>query len=106
MFLVEPIPGGDNDVALDSLRARRLRMGQLALSDAVRPVCEVPNGRATELLDELGEHLFAGLARLNAAEPHFLRSSELAKRVRYIARERAGRSLAQLMAADATVVLH
>ena len=88
------------------LRPRRLRMGQLALGDAVRPVREVSEGRAAEVLDELVEHLFAGLPGLDAAEPRFFGSIELAQRIRYVLRERARGKLAQLMAADAAVVLH
>ena len=54
MLVVEPIPGRDDDVALDALRPRRLRMGQLALGDAVRPVREVAERRGAELFDERG----------------------------------------------------
>jgi hypothetical protein len=72
MLVIEPIPGGDHDIALDALGPWRLRMGQLALSDVVRPIREVADGRAAEVLDERREHLFAGLTRLDAAEPRFL----------------------------------
>src|SRR5215475_7169406 len=106
MFVVEPIPGSDNDVALNPLRSSGFRMRQLALSDAVRPVPEVSEGCGAEVLDELIEHLFARLPRLDAPEPHFLGSIKLAQRVRYLARECPRGKLAQLMAANATVVLH
>ena len=46
MLVVEPIPGGDDDVALDALRSWRLRMGQLAFGDAIRPVREITESRA------------------------------------------------------------
>src|SRR5262245_55460297 len=87
MFVVKPIPGSDNDVALNPLRSSGLRMGKLALSDAVRPVREVTDGCSAEVLDELVEHLFARLSGLDAPEPHFLGSIKLAQRVRYLARE-------------------
>src|SRR3990167_3988229 len=106
MLVVEPIPGGDDDVALDPLRSRGLRMGQLALGDPVRPVREVAEGGATELFGERVGHGFAGLPRLDAAEPRFLGSGEPTERVRYLARESARGKLAHLMAADAAVVLH
>ena len=106
MLVIGPIPGGDDDVALDPLRSRRLRMGQFTLRNAVGPVREVGEGGGGEILDELVEHLFAGLPGLDAPEPHLLRSVELAERVGHLPRECPRGKLAQLMAANATVVLH
>src|SRR4029453_9698206 len=106
MLVVEPIPRGDDDVALDSLGSRGSRMGELALRDAVGPIREVGKGSGAYLFDELVEHLFTGLPRLDAAEPRFFGSGKLAERVRYLPRERARGKLAQLMAPEPTVVLH
>src|SRR5438128_7856432 len=106
MLVITPIPGANDDVALDALRPRRLCMGQLAFGDPIRPIREVANGGAAEVFDERVEHLFAGLTGLNAAEPRFLRSGQRTEGVRDIARERARGKLAQLMAAYATVALH
>ena len=61
MLVVEPIPGGDDDVALDALRPSRLRMGQLPLSDAVRPVAEVMESRAAQFLDGGRKHGYSAL---------------------------------------------
>ncbi len=69
MLIVEPIPGGDDDVALDTLRPRRLRMGQLTLGDAVRVVSEIRESCGTELFDSRREHGYAALSRLDAAKP-------------------------------------
>src|SRR5262245_29188814 len=106
MLVIGPIPRSDNDVALDPLRPRWLRMGQLALRDAVCPIREVSEGGGAQILDKLVEHLLAGLPRLDAPKPHFLGSIQLAQRVRYLARECARGKLTQLMAANTTVVLH
>src|SRR5687768_2008294 len=100
MLVIKPIPGCDDNVALGTLRPRRLRMGQLPFSDAVRPIRIVAYGSGAEFLDQCVEHGLAGLAGLDAAEPRFLGIGELAHGVRYIARERARGELAQLMAAD------
>src|SRR5262245_38169252 len=106
MLVIGPIPRSDNDVALDPLRPRWLRMGQLPLRDAVCPIREVSEGGGAQILDELVEHLLAGLPRLDTPKPHFLGSIQLAQRVGYLARECARGKLTQLMAANTTVVLH
>src|SRR5688572_25133489 len=106
MLVVEPIPRGDNNVALNSLGPRGLRMGQLALGDPVRPVAEITESRAAKFLDSDREHLFAGLPGLDAAKPRFLRILERWKRMRHILRERARGERAQLMAVGAAVDLH
>src|SRR3989338_1058921 len=106
MLVVEPIPGGDDDVALDPLRSFGPRMGQLALGDAVGPVREVAERRGAEILDQRVEHSFAGLPGLDAADPRLLGSGELAHRERNAFRERARGKLAHLMAAHAGPVLY
>ena len=59
-----PVPGGDDEIALDARGPRRLVLRQLALGDAVGPVAEILVGRAAELAgDAVGHHL-AGLAGL------------------------------------------
>ena len=106
MLIVEPIPRGDDDVALDSLRPGGLHVRQLALGDAVRPVgVDKRNGSAAEFLDGLVDICSPDCptgSRRNHA------SSELAnfQRVRHIVRERARGKLAQLMAAGAAVAFH
>ena len=57
MLVVEPFPGSDDDIALDALRSRWLRMGQFALGDPVRPVREIAERRGAEFLDGNGEHM-------------------------------------------------
>src|SRR5262245_2512363 len=81
-------------------------MGQFALRDTVRPIREVGEGDGAQVLDKLIEHLLAGLPRLDAPEPHFLGRIELAQRVRHLFWECARRELSQLMAANATIILH
>ena len=58
-----PVPGGDDDVALDALRPRRLVLRQLALGDAIGPVAEILVRHAAELAGEPVGHHLAGLAR-------------------------------------------
>ena len=71
MLVGAPLPGGDDDVALDALRPRRLALRQLALGDAIGPVAEILERHAAELSgDAVGHHL-AGLAGLDAAHPGF-----------------------------------
>ena len=97
-----PFPRGDDDVALEPLRPRRLVLRQLALGDAVGPVAEILVRHAAELAgDPVGHHL-AGLPGRDAADPGFLARLELAE----LRRDRARRLLAELMAADAVDVVH
>ena len=97
-----PVPGGDDEVALDAGRPRRLVLRQLALGDAVGPVAEILVRHAAELAgDAVGHHL-AGLAGGDAAHPGVLAGLELAE----LRRDGAGRLLAELMAADAVDVVH
>ena len=97
-----PLPGADDEVALDPLRPRRLGLRQLALGDAIGPLAVVLERRAAEIPRQLVSHLLTGLAGLNAAHPGFFSRLELAER----RRDCAGRQLAQLMTADAADVLH
>src|SRR5262249_46948260 len=96
-----PLPRGDHDVALDTLRPRRLALRQLALGDAVGPVAVILERRAAEIAGELVGHLLARLPGLDAAHPCFFTRLELAER----RGDRAGRLLPELMAADAADVL-
>ena len=102
VLLVEPVPGGDDDVALDALRPLRLRLRQLALGDAVRPLAVILERHAAELAGQEVDHLLAGLAGLHAPHPRLGGGFERPEALR----DRAGRELAELMAADAAVVLH
>ena len=98
-----PVAQRDDDVALDALRPRRLGKRQLALRHALGPVAEILERHAAELAGGDGHHVLAGLAGLDAAHPGFLVRLD---RVHVELRNRAGRELAELMAADAAVVLH
>ena len=101
LLLVAPVPGRDDDVALDPLRPRRLAVRQLALGDAVGPVAEIFIRRTAEIAGQRIDHQRGGLARHGAAAPGVLARLELAER----RRDRAGGQLAKLMAADAGPVL-
>ena len=103
MFIVEPIPGRDDDIALDTLRARWLRVRQLAFSDAVRPVGKITQIRVAELLDRSLEHGMAALSRLNAAKPGFLGGCELAQGERHVVGKGAHGAIADRMAVSAAV---
>jgi hypothetical protein len=48
-----PFPGGDDDVALDALRPRRLAFRQLALGDAVGPFAVILERRAADYVDKI-----------------------------------------------------
>ena len=101
VLLVGPVPGGDDDVALEARRPLGLVVGQFALGDAVGPIAKVFVGRAAELAGRDVGHQFARLARLGAADPGVFAGLEVAERFRH----RAGPGLAELMAADAAIVL-
>src|SRR5262249_24375864 len=75
---------------------------QLALGDAVGPVAEIFERDAAELSGNPVGHLLAGLPGLDAAHPRFCAGLELAEG----GRDRPGRLLAQLMAADAVDVVY
>src|SRR5207237_6754471 len=81
----------------------RLRERQFALLDALGPVREILEWRAAEVAGGLIDHVLAGLTRLDAAHPRFLVRLAL---IHVEFRDRAGRQLAELMAADAAIVLH
>src|SRR5436309_14072537 len=98
MLVVEPIPGCDDNIALDTLRSRRLRMGQLAFGDAIRPVRKIAQIRTAELLDRGLEHRYAALSRLDAAKPQLLGILERRERMRHIAGKRAHGTVAYRMA--------
>ena len=100
---VVPVAQRDDDVALDALRPRRLGKRQLALRDALGPVAEILERHAAELTGGDGDHVLAGLAGLDAAHPGLFVGLD---RVHVELRDRAGRELAELVAADAAVVLH
>ena len=103
LLVVVPVAQRDDDVALDALRPRRLGNRQLALRDALGPVAEILERHAAELTGGDGDHVLAGLSGLDAAHPGFFVRLD---RVHVELRNRAGRELAELMAADAAVVLH
>ena len=103
LLVVVPVAQRDHDVALDALRPRRLCIGQLALRHALGPVAEILERHAAKLTGGDGDHVLAGLAGLDAAHPRLFVGLD---RVHVELRNRAGRQLAELMAADAAVVLH
>src|SRR5687767_15773147 len=106
MLVVEPIPGGDDYVALDALGTLRLGMGQLSFGDAVCPLREMCKRCAAELLDGVAKHSVAALPRLNPAEPRFLGIGELAQRKRHVAGKRAHGAHADRMTVSAAVAFH
>src|SRR5262245_35308830 len=61
MFVVEPVPSGDDDVALHALRSRWLGMGQFALGDPIGPVRKIGKSRGAELFDCRLEHGYTAL---------------------------------------------
>ena len=83
-------------------RPRRLGLGQFALGHAVGPVAEIFERHAAELSGKPVHHPLAGLPRGDAAHPCLLAGFEFAER----GRDRAGRFLAKLMAADAIDIVH
>src|SRR5919108_6394042 len=106
MLVIEPIPGRDDDVALDPLGPGWLRVGQLSFGDTVRPVREVTETAAAEFFDNVAEHGMASLSGLNAAKPRFLGICELAQRKRHVLRKRAHGAHSYRMAVGAAVRLH
>ncbi len=81
-----PVPQGDDDIAFDALRPRRLGRGQFAGGDAIGPLAEqLQRALRVELADVRG-HIGAGLARLNAPFPRIRRGFELAEVWRQCAR--------------------
>src|SRR4029077_15672123 len=79
LILVAPIPGGDNDIAFDALRPRRLSERQFALDDAIGPVAEIFERHTAELAGKWIDHRRRGLTGLNAAHPRFFTAFELAQ---------------------------
>ncbi len=71
VLVVAPVPGGDDEVALEPLRALRLIVRQLALGDAIGPVGEVFDRDGGELAGQDVHHQLAGLARLHPMHPGF-----------------------------------
>src|SRR6516225_8259576 len=97
-----PFPGGHDHVALYALWARRLALRQLAFGDAIGPLAEILERRAAKVASELVGHLLAGLPRLDATHPGLFARLEVTE----LRRDRTGRLLAELVAADAANVLH
>ena len=100
---IVPVAQRDDDVALDTLRPLRLREGQIALGDALGPLAEELVRDAAEIAGQQIGHVLAGLPRLGALHPG-VRMALGALEMEF--RDRAGRGLAELVAADAAVVLH
>src|ERR1700736_1642725 len=96
-----PVPDRDDDVALQALRARRLRGGQRALGDAVGPITQHPQAALGAIMLDGLDHVLAGLAGLDAPGPGLIAGAERAKLLRNGAR-RLG---ADGMAVEATVGL-
>src|SRR4029453_10255784 len=97
LLLSVPLPPRYNDVALESLWPCRLAVRQLALGDAFRPVGVILERCTAEILGKLGQHLLAGLSRLNAAHPRLFMRLEFPQS----RRERPGGQLTQRVTADA-----
>ena len=102
LLLVDPVPGGDDDVALDSLAAAAASLRQFTLGDAVGPIREILEGDAAEATGQLVHHRSPDwpedMRRIHAS------SDEL--ELTELLRDRARGKLSQLMAADAADVLH
>src|SRR3954454_11296152 len=97
-----PIPGGDDEVALDARRARRLVLRQFALGDAIGPIAEILVRHAAELPGDAVRHHLAGLPGRDAADPGILAGLERSE----LRGDGAGGFLAELMTADAIDVVH
>ena len=69
MLSLAPIPGGDNDVPLDSLRALRFGVRKLTRGDAVGPVAKIFERHAAKIARERVDHHFGSLAGLDAPHP-------------------------------------
>ena len=69
MLFVAPVPGGDDDVALEPLRPRRLGMGELALGYAIGPFRIVFDRDCGELARQNIDHQLARLPGLDAVHP-------------------------------------
>ncbi len=101
-LLGRPVAHGGDDVALDALRALRLRVRQLALRDAVGPLGEVLQRHAAELPIAVCDHVARRPGRTEMRRIHAsCERVELAE----ARRQRARRELAELVAADAGHVL-
>src|SRR5688572_28907701 len=72
MFVIKPIPGSDDDIALDALRPLRFSVRQLALGHAIGPVSEIRNDGAAEFFNGIAKHGVAALSRLDSSEPRLL----------------------------------
>src|SRR3954465_5156926 len=97
-----PVPGGDDDVALDAGRPRWLRLRQLALGDAVGPLAEIFIRHAAELAGDAVRHHLPRLAGGDAALPRLFAGVELAE----LPRDRPRRLLAELMTTDTIGIVH
>ena len=96
-----PIPFRDHDIALDALRPLRLGKRQRAIGDAVRPLAEIFERHAAEFAGEHIDHQWRRLTGLHAPFPGLFAVLELAQ----CRGNGPRRQLAELMAADAGLVL-
>jgi hypothetical protein len=97
VLVVGPVPRRDDDVTLDAGRPRRLRVGQLTLSDPVGPVGKIGVRRAAEQARERIRHHLARLPRLGASHPSLDAVLEVAE----LLRDGASGKTAELVTADA-----
>ena len=98
---IRPVPHRDDGVALDALRALRLRRRQLARGNPVGPFTEHPQTRLSAHPFHVVDHLGRRLAGLDAARPCLVPRFELTEPLG----NGAGRRVAQLMAADTAIGL-
>jgi hypothetical protein len=98
---VHPVAQRDDDVPFYALRACRLRKRQLALGDPIGPVAIIGERRRAQAA-QLRKHLLARLTRLHPPPPCVCRRLKSAEHFG----NRSRRLLAELMTADAPVVLH
>ena len=79
VLLAPPFPAGDDDIAFDALRPRRLLEGQLAAGNAVGPVGEKRERLLRAEAPERHRHVLHCLTRLHAPCPGIRRVLEVAE---------------------------
>ena len=102
VLVVAVVPGGHYDVALAARRTLRLDRRQFARGDAVGPIRQIFDRCPAQLSSKNVHHELTSLSRLDAARPGGFGRAKISER----RRDRARRQSAELMTADAAIVLH